>query len=72
MFPMDPMNFIGRPSNPPVKVLFTFPVLSYDYTSGNSSALDCTSGFIFPPLDSRFCRNLVESIGHVLMCMNII
>ena len=30
-----------------LKVVFTLPVSSYDYTSSNSSGLYCTSGFIF-------------------------
>ena len=47
VFPMDPIDSIGRLSNSPqLKVLFTLPVLSYDQTSGDSSGLDCTSGFI--------------------------
>ena len=35
--------------SPRLKVFFTLPVSSYDETSGNSSGLDCTSGFILRP-----------------------
>ena len=66
VFPMDPMDSIGRLSNPPQSIV---------YTSGNSSGLYCTSGFIFRPRLRRtpgFVHwNLVERNGHVCSLMGM-
>ena len=53
-----------------LKVVFTLPVSSYDYTSSNSSGLYCTSGFIFR-LDSVGLQVLSTGIwSRVWTCVD--